>query len=86
MKLSDISRQNECAQKYCSADFELVVRFETLQISVVYTRVFFLSHGPLTSTGKEIKYKFLIIILLLYFRVRYSKTTNLLHLDHNKIR
>ena len=24
------SRQNECMQKYCSADFELVVRFETL--------------------------------------------------------
>ena len=27
---SDISRQNECVQKYCSADFELVVRFEML--------------------------------------------------------
>ena len=27
---SDISRQNECVQKYCSADFELVMRFETL--------------------------------------------------------
>ena len=27
---SDISRQNECVQKYCSADFEFVVPFETL--------------------------------------------------------
>ena len=27
---SDISRQNGCVQKYCSADFELFVRFETL--------------------------------------------------------
>ena len=27
---SDISRQNACLQKYCSADFELVVRFEEL--------------------------------------------------------
>ena len=27
---SDISRQNEFVQKYCSADFQLVVRFETL--------------------------------------------------------
>ena len=27
---SDVSRQNECVQKYCRADFELVVRFETL--------------------------------------------------------
>ena len=27
---SVISRQNECMQKYCSADFQLAVRFETL--------------------------------------------------------
>ena len=27
---SVICRQNECVQKYCSADFQLVVRFETL--------------------------------------------------------
>ena len=46
--------------------------------------VFFLSYGPLTSTRKEIKYNFLIIIL--YFRVRYSKTTKFLHLVHNEIR
>ena len=31
--------------------------------------VLFLSHGPLTSTRKEVKYKFVIIIyILLYFR------------------
>ena len=31
--------------------------------------VLFLSHGPLTSTRKEVKYKFAIIIyILLYFR------------------
>ena len=34
-----------------------------------------LSHSPLTFTRKETKYKFFIIIILLYFRVRYSKTT-----------
>ena len=74
-----------CVQKYCSADFELVIRFETRSPLVVYSHVFFLSHGPLTSTRKEIKYKFFIIILL-YFRVRYSKTTKFLHLVHNEIR
>ena len=46
---------------------------------------FFLSHGPLTSTRKEIKYNFFIIILL-YFSVRYFKTTKFLHLVHNEIR
>ena len=71
-------------KKYCSADFELVVRFETLYTFVVYTRVFFLSHGPLTFTRKEIKYK-LFIIILLYFRVRYPKTTKFPHLVHNEI-
>ena len=35
---SDISHQNDCVQKYCSADFELVVRFEML---LFHTRVFF---------------------------------------------
>ena len=66
---SDISRQNDCVQKYlqkyCSADFKLAVRFEML---LFHSRVFFLSHCPLTSTRKEIKYKFFIIILL-HFRV-----------------
>ena len=46
---------------------------------------FFLSHGPLTFTRKEAKYK-LFITILLYFRVRYSKTTKFLHLVHNEIR
>ena len=27
---SVLSRQNECMKKYCSADFQLAVRFETL--------------------------------------------------------
>ena len=44
-----------------------------------------LSHSPLTFTRKETKYKFFIIILL-YFRVRYSKTTKFLNLVHNDIR
>ena len=39
---SDISRQNDCVQKYlqkyCSADFKLVVRFEML---LFHSRVFF---------------------------------------------
>ena len=46
---------------------------------------FFLSHGPLTFTRKETKCK-LFIIILFYFRVRYSKTTKFLHLVHNEIR
>ena len=35
---SDNSRQNDCVQKYCCADFELVVRFE---MQLFHTRVFF---------------------------------------------
>ena len=56
----DISiRMSACRnKKYCSADFELVVRFETLFI------LFFLSHSPLTFTRKETKYKLFIIILI----------------------
>ena len=46
---------------------------------------FFLSHGPLTSTRKAIKYNFFIIVLL-YFSVRHSKSTKFLHLVHNEIR
>ena len=46
---------------------------------------FFLSHGPLTSTRKAIKYNFFIIILS-YFSVRHSKSTKFLHLVHNEIR
>ena len=55
---------------------------------LLFILVFFflhVSHGPLTSTRKEIKYKFFVIILL-HFRVRYAKTTKFLHLVHNEIR
>ena len=45
-----------------------------------------LSHSPLTFTRKETKYEFFFNIILLYFRVRYSKTTKFLHLVRNEIR
>ena len=42
---------------------------------MLFNSCFFLSLGLLSPTSKEIKYEFFIIILL-YFRLRYSKTTS----------
>ena len=48
---------------------------------LLFIFVFFLSHGPLTSTRKKVFFT----IILLYFMVRYSKTTKFLRLVHNEI-
>ena len=42
---------------------------------VLFNSCFFLSLGPLSPTSKEINESFFIIVLL-YFRLRYSKTTS----------
>ena len=35
--------QNECVQKYCSADFQFVVRWNAVNFKLVFL---FFSHGP----------------------------------------
>ena len=42
---------------------------------MLFNSCFFLSLGPLTPTRKETKYEFFIIVLL-YFSLRFSKTTS----------
>ena len=71
---SFISRPNECVP--ISSSLCVLKRRKLWLFKLVFL---FLSYGPHTSTRKEIKYKFFIIILL-YFRVQYSKTTKFLHL------
>ena len=77
-------RMSACRNTVVSISSSLCV-LKRCKLFLVYTRVFFLSHGPLTSTRKEIKYNIFVIILF-YFSVRYSKTTKFPHLVHNEIR
>ena len=68
-------------KKYCSADFELVVRFETLFILVLF---FFEVMAHLLSQEKKQNTSFLLLFYYI-FRVRYSQTAKFLHLVHNEI-
>ena len=58
--------QNECVQKYCSADFQFVARWNAVNFGCLNSCFFFSAMAHNTSTRKEIKYNFFYYYFIIF--------------------